>query len=156
MSKFNPNEVTFEEGAKRVQAFLKEVCVDTSEQIMTSRDEIAVKLQRAMTVRNIPDGFEKWQLPFVMEPTQLFITRALPGAKANRHAHEEGDGIRFIVQGSIVYRGQELSAGDWMFIPAGKDYEFEAGPHGALMCYCYACCCGGKTEVFDPSIVMSN
>lgn len=57
------------------------------------------------------------------------------------HSHDEGDGFRFIVSGSILFDGRELHAGDWMFIPKGKTYSFKVGRSGVGICYCYACCC---------------
>jgi hypothetical protein len=75
------------------------------------------------------------------EQSFLFITTAEPDVETPEHAHEEGDGIRFIAAGSIIYNGTELIAGDWMFVPRGVSYAFKAGPMGALMCYCYCCCC---------------
>jgi hypothetical protein len=50
--------------------------------------------------------------------------------------------VRFIISGSIKYNGIELTAGDWMFVPKGEEYEFTVGPLGASMAYCYQCCCG--------------
>jgi hypothetical protein len=58
-----------------------------------------------------------------------------------KHSHDEGDGIRIIMSGSIIYDGHELSGGDWMFIPKGVAYDFKVGPMGAALCYCYCCCC---------------
>lgn len=153
MENFNPNQVSFKQGSENVQEFLKKAKVDIHEQILTSRDKLSERLKEAMQIKNVPRGFKKWQLPFLLEPTQIFITQADPGAKVGRHAHEEGDGLRFITQGSIIYEGKELTAGDWMFIPAGKDYEFEVGPHGAIMGYCYCCSCAGAKDIFDPEIV---
>ena len=67
----------------------------------------------ALAIDNVPEGFRKWQLPvYLSEPSQLFISVAEPGVKVPEHAHEEGDGIRFIAGGSITYEGKELTAGD--------------------------------------------
>jgi hypothetical protein len=49
----------------------------------------------------------------------MFISIAEPGIKVGKHCHEEGDGIRFIAGGSIIFEGKELISGDWMFIPKG-------------------------------------
>jgi hypothetical protein len=102
-----------------------------------------------LPIRNVPEGFEKWQLPFVFDKGLFFITHAKPGTKAAEHSHDEGDGIRFIVSGSIHYKDHELGPGDWMFIPAKVPYSFTAGPRGASMCYCYCCCCGGREDILD-------
>ena len=68
----------------------------------------------------------------------MFITTAPPHVKIPVHSHD-GPGVRFIATGSITYKGKELTAGDWMYVPAGKDYSFEVGEFGATMFYCYQC-----------------
>ena len=120
--------------------------------MITSRDEAARYAQKLLTVSEVPGGFRKWQLPVYLDrPSQLFITVAEPRADVPEHSHDEGDGIRFIAQGSIIYNGTELTAGDWMFIPAGSRYSFKVGELGALMCYCYCCCCAGTVELFPDT-----
>lgn len=134
--------LTFEEGTNRVKKALAEARVDSIDQsIFTSKDAAKRQLDKALKVENVPDGFVKWQLPVVLDRAQMFISSAAPGAKVPAHLHKEGAGVRFIMSGSIMYEGQELTAGDWMYIPAGMPYSFDVGPLGALMCYCYACCC---------------
>src|SRR5689334_18290579 len=139
---FNPNRLTFDEGLERIRKALDNSGVRVDGRIVTSRDKDAGDLRDALAVENVPKGFTKYQLPVYLDaPSQLFVTIAEPNVRAGRHVHEDGDGIRFIAGGSITFEGQELSAGDWMFVPKGRDYEFEVGPNGALMCYCYCCCC---------------
>lgn len=149
MAKFDPNQATFAEGALRVERAVRALKIDLKSKIVTSRDPSAATLKRALPIRNVPDGFEKWQLPFVFDKSLLFITHAKAGAKAGEHSHDEGDGIRFIVSGSIYFNKQELAAGDWMFIPARVPYSFEVGNSGATMCYCYCCCCAGAADIRD-------
>ena len=156
MEKFDPNQVTFAEGEVRVERVLRSLKVD-KRAIMTSQDPIAEKLKKALPVANVPKGFVKWQLPFVFPRGQFFFTQATAGAEVAEHAHEEGDGVRFIVGGSIVYEGKELKSGDWMYIPQGARYKFKVGANGASMCYCYCCCCAGRADIKswlgDPSPV---
>ncbi|HLE25967.1 MAG TPA: cupin domain-containing protein [Thermodesulfobacteriota bacterium] len=140
--KFDPNRLTFEQGIERIQKAIKKSGVEIEGRIVTSRDEGMFKLRELLRTDNKPNGFQKYQLPVALRcESQMFLTVAEPGAKAPRHAHKEGDGIRFIVAGSIIYDGKELTSNDWMFIPAGAPYSFEVGPHGATMFYCYCCCC---------------
>jgi len=95
-----------------------------------------------LEVKNVPPGFKKWQLPVALRcESQMFITFAPPNSKVPRHSHDEGPGIRFIMTGSILYKGKELTSGDWMYLPAGAEYEYQVGNLGAVMCYCYCCCC---------------
>ncbi len=122
--KFNPNNLSFEEGLKRIEEAAKYVGLEQDKQIVTSRDRVSIKLRERLNVDNVPKGFKKWQLPVSLpKASQLFITVGEPNVKVDRHSHDEGAGIRFIVSGSIIYGGQELSGGDWMYIPAGEDYE---------------------------------
>jgi len=147
--KFNPNQVTFAQGAVRVEGVVRKRGIDLSKKIMTSRDPDAKRLTAALPVTNVPHGFTKHQLPFVLQDSQLFITHAPAGAKVGEHSHDEGDGIRFIAQGSVTYNGVELTEGDWMYIPKGVPYNITIGDRGATMCYCYCCCCAGLEDVRD-------
>jgi hypothetical protein len=138
---FNPNRLSFEDGLRRIDEARGGADVAPNA-ILTSRDEPVMQALDALRVDNVPAGFTKWQLPVALRcETQMFVTVAEPGAKVPAHSHDDGDGVRFIAGGSIVYDGKELTAGDWMFIPAGSKYSFEVGRYGATMCYCYCCCC---------------
>jgi hypothetical protein len=157
---FDPNQLTFDEGLERIQRASDQAGIRLDEKrILTSRDEDVQKLMRVLRVTNIPDGFQKWQLPISLrEPSQLYISTGVPNAHVPTHAHRDGDGIRFIASGSILYNGQELHAGDWMFIPAGQEYSFEVGPFGATMCYCYCCSCAGAAlgsidDIVNPPLI---
>jgi hypothetical protein len=142
MSEINPNNLTFKQGLERIDEAAQRAGLKIGNEIITSRDERAMKAQEFLETKNVPQGFKKWQLPVAMRcESQLFITVAPPGAKVPQHSHDEGPGVRFIASGSIRYKGHELTTGDWMYIPAGVPYEFEVGPYGATMCYCYCCCC---------------
>ena len=146
---FDPNEVTFDEGVTRIRQAVERVGLDTT-RVLTSRDEDVLKAQALLTVSAIPGGFRKWQLPVYLDrASQLFISVGEPNAEVPEHSHDEGDGVRFIVSGSIVYGDVELSAGDWMFIPAGSRYSFRVGPLGVTMCYCYCCSCAGRADLFE-------
>ncbi len=139
---FKPNALTFDQGLERIQAALKAARVRLGDEIVTSRNPRVRKVMELLRVKNIPDGFKKWQLPVYLDgPSQLFLSIGAPDTIVPRHSHDEGDGIRFIIGGSIIYNKVELTEGDWMFIPKGKTYDFKVGPGGASMCYCYCCCC---------------
>lgn len=147
--KFDPNSVSFAEGEVRVERALKQARVNIREKILTSKDRVAKKMADVLKISNVPAGFQKYQLPIVLERAQLFISKAEPNLKVPSHSHDEGDGVRFILDGSIIYNGQELTAGDWMYIPRGQPYTFSVGERGALMGYCYACCCAGIADIRD-------
>ena len=139
---FDPNRLTFAQCLERMREAVDKVGAPIDGSILTSRDEAAVALRTALRIDNVPEGFEKYQLPVYLDgASQMFVTLAQPGLRVPEHSHDDGDGIRFIAGGSIIYEGKELTAGDWMFIPKGQRYSFEVGPQGAIMCYCYRCCC---------------
>lgn len=138
---FVPNRKSFAACVAELREVVKKAGLD-SKRIVTSRDSAAVPLRAALKVTNVPSGFTKWQLPIYLEKGSLmYISIGAPGATVPEHSHDEGDGIRFIAAGSIEYKGKELHAGDWMFLPAGTKYSFNVGPTGATMFYCYSCCC---------------
>lgn len=148
--KFDPNQLTFDQGLERIQRAEKKAGIKLERRIITSKDKDAARLTQVLEVDNVPEGFNKWQLPVHLETaSQLFISTASPNAQVPKHMHRDGDGIRFIVSGSVVYNGQELTAGDWMFIPAGHAYSLEVGKLGATMCYCYCCSCAGSTLAIE-------
>jgi len=145
--KFDPNSVSFAEGAVKVERVLRKVGVKKDGKILTSVDDRARKAKDFLAVKNVPGDFRKWQIPVVLTQAQLFISEGKANAHVEEHSHDEGDGVRIIMSGSIVYDGKELKAGDWMYIPQGAKYSFRVGPNGASMCYCYCCCCGGREDI---------
>lgn len=139
---FRPNAMTFAQGIERIQSACKAAKLDIHNGIVTSKTAAVQKSIRALEVTNIPKGFTKFQLPVSFEgATQTYMSFGAPRTKVPLHSHDEGAGIRVIMFGSIFYNGQELTAGDWMYIPKGKEYEFEVGPMGVGVFYCYQCCC---------------
>lgn len=150
--KFDPNQATFEEGLQRLDRAAEKAGVKLQGRIITSRDKDVNKLTEFLQVDNVPEGVRKWQLPVHLnKPSQLFISTAAANTKVPEHFHRDGDGIRFIVSGSIIYNNVELTAGDWMFIPAKVSYTFEVGRLGATMCYCYCCSCA-RARLFGEDV----
>lgn len=141
---FKPNALTFQEGIDRINKARQQHKFAPGSGVVTSRDAAMKSLIGTLAVTNIPAGFKKWQLPvfFLGGPgTQFFISVGAPDTDVPQHSHDEGDGIRVIVSGSVIYNDVELTAGDWMFIPKGTPYALRAGETGAVICYCYQCCC---------------
>ncbi|MCP5135919.1 MAG: cupin domain-containing protein [Gammaproteobacteria bacterium] len=142
--------LSWQEGIDRIDNALGSLGIrslsEDSAPVITSKDPIAKRMKETLSIKGLPDGFSKWQLPvyFEGEGAQFFITVAEPGVEADEHAHSNGAAMRFIVSGSIEYAGTELTQGDWMFIPKDTSYSFKAGDMGAVMCYCYPCCCVPK------------
>jgi quercetin dioxygenase-like cupin family protein len=136
---FKPNQTPFQACLTRIEKATKKIGFDPDKRIVTSRDEAAQSLRKALRTQNVPKGFEKWQLPVSLEGAVMFISVAAPNVKVPEHTHNEGAGLRFIASGSITYKDTELNAGDWMYIPKGAKYSFQVGALGATMFYCYHC-----------------
>lgn len=139
---FDPNSKSLAACLAELRDFQKSAGIDPR-RIVHSRDpRVAKALYADLKVANVPEGFSKTMLPvFLPRESTMYLSSAAPFAKVPRHSHDEGDGIRVMVSGSIRYGDIELTEGDWMFVPAGAPYEFEVGPRGATMFYCYCCCC---------------
>ncbi len=151
--KFEAAHIPFDDGVKRVRTALSKVRHELGSRIITSRDADAVKLCNLLAVDSgLPKGMTKWQLPFYLDGGQFFMTTAEPGVKVGEHSHDD-DGVRFIISGSIIYDGIELSSGDWMFLPKGKRYSFKVGLLGVAMCYCYRCCCVPQINLSHQEVI---
>ncbi|MCO6438439.1 MAG: hypothetical protein J5J06_15220 [Phycisphaerae bacterium] len=134
----NPNRLTFEQGLERIAKAVGSI--NFLSKIRTSRDKDLQPVLEKLSTDNVPESFHKWQLPFSLDRCQMFISSAGPDVRVPEHAHD-ADGVRIMISGSIRYGDHVLTAGDWMFVPGGKRYSFDTGPHGATMFYCYQCCC---------------
>ena len=138
---FNPNARSIQDCVQLVADVLNKHAIDTSK-IITSKDKAVLNALSDLQVTNIPGGFNKWQLPIhFTEPVFTFLSFGAPNTDVPEHSHDDGPGLRIILNGSINYDGNELTAGDWMYLPAKAKYSFRVGPMGVGMFYCYCCCC---------------
>jgi hypothetical protein len=100
------------------------------------------KLVGRLKVTNVPSGVKKWQLPIVLDgKTGFYISAWQADTVIPKHSHEEGAGIRFVLEGSVLYGNVELVTGDWIYIPGGVEYSLGAGERGAVVISGYECCC---------------
>jgi hypothetical protein len=82
--RWNPNGTTFEEGQVLLKKALHCVGLDPDATLFTSRDPVAQELKKILKTSNVPEGFEKWQLPFSLyEPSNVF----LPGGAVCQSPH---------------------------------------------------------------------
>jgi hypothetical protein len=147
---FAADHLSAEEGLNRLLKVTSAAGFAQRGRIITSRDEDVRELRHELIIGAVPEGFQKWQLPvYLPEASQLYLTVAEPNAEVPEHSHPEGDGIRFVVSGSIHYGAHELVPGDWMFIPAGVAYKLRVGDLGAVLCYCYCCSCAGARDLLS-------
>ncbi|RBP50754.1 cupin domain-containing protein [Arenicella xantha] len=139
---FNPNQSTLASCIENILSMQKEAGINSREIVHSRQPKIRKLMYKALAVDNVPKGFTKTLLPVYFESAStMYISSGAPYTKVPKHSHDEGAGIRFMISGSIHFGDVELTQGDWMYIPAGAGYEFEVGPQGATMCYCYQCSC---------------
>ena len=135
------NMKTLAEGIKMIEGVQLDLGI-SQDKIFTSIDVGNLGGHPDLRVSNIPNGFSKTMLPFFTDGAATFyLSSGAPNSVVPRHSHDEGAGLRFIVSGSIQFGDQTLREGDWMFMPAGAEYEFNVGSTGVTMFYCYRCCC---------------
>lgn len=126
-------------GVTRVKDALKRHGVRSSRRIVTSRDAGQDAVHKDLVRAKMPKGFQQWQLPVALGPDQnilAFMTHGAPDAVLPSHSHDV-DLFRIVVSGSVRYKDQELTAGDWMVVPSGSTYELTAGPVGVLIFHWY-------------------
>lgn len=136
-------------GVKRVKDAMAQIGYDPSQQrTLTSRDPEAKAMIEPLRRHTLPEGFEQWQLPIVMQPKEpkpwySFITVGRPGAVVPDHAHTTGAVMRLILSGSVIHSDEdheeevELVSADWVFVPVGKKYTMRAGHLGSVSAHWY-------------------
>ncbi len=144
-TEFKPDDFSYEYGLERIETAYKKLGFDPTQKVITSKDGIAIELIEDLKATfgkvKLPNGFEKFMLPFTLPTAKFFISIGDPNAFCPKHSHA-GSSVRFIIYGSITYNGIELSAGDWMYIPKGAEYSFTVGNKGVTtVCGYHNCCC---------------
>ena len=127
-------------GVLAVKSALKEAGLDGDDQIVTSKHPKVLHLRdKLRRVGVLPPGFESWQLPVTLKTGNLmvFVTVGIPGAKLPDHNHNRDAVFRIVMQGSLSYEGQELTVGDWMYVPKGMYYTYTVGPLGLVTLHVY-------------------
>jgi hypothetical protein len=127
-------------GTLRIEAALRTLGIKGGNAITTSRDPSMPQLKKELTRHGMPDGFHQWQLPIVIggtRPAYSFITVGLPMAEVPEHTHKDDSVFDVLISGSITFKGTELSAGDWYYVPKGIPYSFTVGPFGCTMLHLY-------------------
>ncbi|MEW7847260.1 hypothetical protein AB2N08_01045 [Massilia aurea] len=88
------------------------------------------------------DGVDHWFLPFApLMPSNeskdgryfAWISTLTPNTVIPSHSHtmEKLGDMKVVISGSIFHDDEELTAGDWLWIPAGEKYTFTVGSKGA-------------------------
>jgi quercetin dioxygenase-like cupin family protein len=107
----------------------------------------AMKKLRNIGADQIPehvDGAVHWFLPFAPrmpanEESEgryfAWIAVLDPNTVIPNHSHamEKLGDMKVVLSGSIMHDDEELTAGDWLWIPAGEKYNFKVGNKGATI-----------------------
>jgi mannose-6-phosphate isomerase-like protein (cupin superfamily) len=116
---------------ERIRQVQAEHGYDSATTILTSRDEIAVAMMEDLPAEGLARGFEGRLLPVVFGTGTDADIAGLADATTDLHSHETNT-FHQILSGTVRITGQdrtqELSAGDWAYIPADVEYMLEAGP----------------------------
>lgn len=106
----------------------------------------------AADLKRLSEDVRQWAPPFGgTEDLLTSVTIAGPGADMGPTLHLDGDAIRFILSGSVWFGGNELGAGDWLFIPAGAAYRLRVGYRGVISLL--AIFRPGEAVPFEPAAV---
>ena len=101
-TEFKPDDRSYEYGLQRVRAAYEKLGFDPTKKVITSKDDIAEKLitelKAAFGKVTLPNGFEKFMLPFTLPTAKFFISVGEPFAFCPTHSHK-GDSVRFIISG---------------------------------------------------------
>ena len=136
-------------GVKRVKDAMAQIGFDPDQQrTLTSRDAEAKAMIEPLRRHTLPEGFEQWQLPIIVQPKEptpwfSFMTVGRPGAVVPEHAHTTNAVMRLVLSGSLIHSDEdheeevELVSGDWVFIPVGKKYTMRAGHLGSVSAHWY-------------------
>jgi hypothetical protein len=77
------------------------------------------------------------QMPRIEEEGRFFawISHLRPNVSIPPHSHEleRLADFKMVIDGSIICKGHELTEGDWLWVPSGRSYTFEAGDKGAVL-----------------------
>ncbi len=101
---------------------------------LTSRDPLAFAMRDDLAVDDLADGFNRMLLPLAPTSGSASIFVGAANSTTGMHSHESNT-LHVIATGSVKVNGQELSSGDWAYIPAGNDYELEVGMYCCVVMY---------------------
>jgi hypothetical protein len=107
---------------------------DPATTVLISRDEKAISLRDDLAVSDLAEGFQRWLLPIVLGGGSGSLLVASPNASTPAHSHTSRT-LHLVASGSVTINDEELSPGDWAYIPRGFDYTYRVGPEGALSFY---------------------
>lgn len=100
-------------------------------EVVSSRDPRLARF--AGELGRLADEARRWEPPFSGDEDLLTsVTVAGPGSDIGPTVHLDGDAVRFVLSGSVWFRGKELGPGEWLLIPAGAGYRLRVGYRGVI------------------------
>jgi hypothetical protein len=84
----------------------------------------------------------KFVFPVDMSHVNLIVLTEVP-AGVNTRSHNHNEPIfRYVTNGSFILNGKTYKEGDWVYVPAGVDYQIQS-PNGYATIAGYGMACGG-------------
>jgi quercetin dioxygenase-like cupin family protein len=114
---------------RMIRAALRKNKVSLGKGVITSRDPGIAAVTRDLKRSGMPAGVEQWLLPLIVGPQDgvlYFRSQLEPGAVVPSHSHTHSV-FRVVVDGELKFGRKTLTAGDWMYVPAGVSYSIAAG-----------------------------
>jgi quercetin dioxygenase-like cupin family protein len=94
-------------------------------EIVSSKSYMGGRWAEATKLKDEVAGVSKQLIPIDMSIfTARVVTTVAPGTHLPRHSHD-GCLLRYVASGSLKLNGVDYATGDWIFVPAGADYEIE-------------------------------
>jgi hypothetical protein len=130
-SKWEPDDSILETGHDAIR---EATGVSAEEEIITSRDPG----RRPLPGRRMPPGIHQNLLPVTLPGKILaFQSKFDPNVELPSHAHPKAAIFRLVVEGTLFHGATELKAGDWMYVPPGKEYELRTGAEPCRVWHMY-------------------
>lgn len=126
-------------GVGRAKKALEAAGITLGDGVITSRDQKMAQVTEELRSASPPTGLIQWQLPIFSDDraTLYFISVAQPGAKVPPHKHGDDSIFRIVISGSLIFEGAEFVSGEWMYIPKGVSYSYEAGDSELVTLHTY-------------------
>ena len=125
------SEPLLEEYLIRLELVLGALDEVSISEVVSSKDERLAPF--AGQLARLAEDARRWQPPFSGDDDLLTsVTVAGPGADIGPTLHLDGDAVRFVLSGSVWFRGKELGPGDWILVPAEAGYRLRVGYRGVI------------------------
>ncbi|MFN8140452.1 MAG: hypothetical protein U0R49_11705 [Fimbriimonadales bacterium] len=103
------------------------------DRIVTSKDIVLDSEHFALQTAPGDSKFREWQLPVLVHAAAELCLRVIPAECVFVEASHHADVLLLIAAGSLELDGQELQAGDWIYIPRTDSVKVKTGIEGGTV-----------------------